>query len=358
MTVLPIRTLPDPMLRQKAKRVRAIDNSIKTLIADMRETLHADPGRVGLAAPQVGVSLRVVVIGIPDEEDIILINPEGKQSASSYLPTIAVDGVMGGRIAGEHLIGLGHKRIAYVGRGPVGELQRARLQGLREAFADAGLKFDPSLVVSEGRGGKAGYLGVRRLLSQGNLPSAIFCYHDLSAYGAMEALKEAGLRVPDDVSVVGFDDIFMSRYVSLTTLAQPFADMGRLAAQVILERLTNQIRTVALCRPLLLAVDGLSSYVGAFQRAFRTKLPRWGHRGRARLRPWTEVAIVQVVKQRRSGKLTIDRRIVQGGAEMIARLIQATQGHGSINTAYIERLNATFRARITALVRRGRVLAC
>jgi peptide deformylase len=76
MAVLPIRALPDPVLRQKAKRVRTIDGSIKKLIADMRETLHADTGRVGLAAPQVGVSLQVVVIGIPDEEDIILINPE------------------------------------------------------------------------------------------------------------------------------------------------------------------------------------------------------------------------------------------------------------------------------------------
>ena len=76
MAVLLIRTLPDPVLRQKAKRVRTIDGSVKKLIADMRETMHADPGRVGLAAPQVGVSLRVVVIGIPDEEDIILINPE------------------------------------------------------------------------------------------------------------------------------------------------------------------------------------------------------------------------------------------------------------------------------------------
>ena len=76
MTVLPVRTLPDPLLRQKAKRVRTIDGSIKKLITDMLETLHADPGRVGLAAPQVGVSLRVIVIGIPDEEDIILINPE------------------------------------------------------------------------------------------------------------------------------------------------------------------------------------------------------------------------------------------------------------------------------------------
>ena len=76
MAVFPIRTLPDPVLRQKAKRVGAIDGSIKKLIADMLETMHADPGRVGLAAPQIGVSLRVIVIGMPDEEDIILINPE------------------------------------------------------------------------------------------------------------------------------------------------------------------------------------------------------------------------------------------------------------------------------------------
>lgn len=76
MTVLPIKTLPEPVLRRKAKRVGTIDASIKKLVADMQETLHADPGRVGLAAPQIGVSLRVVVIGIPDQEDIIMINPE------------------------------------------------------------------------------------------------------------------------------------------------------------------------------------------------------------------------------------------------------------------------------------------
>lgn len=76
MAVLPIRTVPDTVLRQKTKRVRTIDKSVKKLIADMRETLHAEEGRAGLAAPQVGVSLRVTVIGIPGEEDIILINPE------------------------------------------------------------------------------------------------------------------------------------------------------------------------------------------------------------------------------------------------------------------------------------------
>jgi peptide deformylase len=76
MAVLDIRVLPDPVLRQKAKRVKAIDGSIKKLVADMIETLHAAPGRAGLAAPQVGVSLRVIVIGITEGEDIVLINPE------------------------------------------------------------------------------------------------------------------------------------------------------------------------------------------------------------------------------------------------------------------------------------------
>lgn len=76
MAVIPIRVLPDPVLRQKAKRVRAIDSSIQKLIDNMLETMHAVPGRVGLAAPQVGIPLRVIVIGIPDGEDIVLINPE------------------------------------------------------------------------------------------------------------------------------------------------------------------------------------------------------------------------------------------------------------------------------------------
>ena len=76
MAVLPIHTLPDSVLKQKAKKVHTIDRSTKKLVRDMLETMHAEPGRVGLAAPQVGVLLRVIVIGMPEEEDIVLINPE------------------------------------------------------------------------------------------------------------------------------------------------------------------------------------------------------------------------------------------------------------------------------------------
>lgn len=76
MAITIIRIVPDPVLRQKSKRVRIIDGSVQKLISNMWETLHAEPGRVGLAAPQIGVPLRVIIISIPEEEDIVLINPE------------------------------------------------------------------------------------------------------------------------------------------------------------------------------------------------------------------------------------------------------------------------------------------
>lgn len=76
MAVLQIRTLPDPILRRKAKRVSRIDGSVRKLIDDMIDTLHAEPNRAGLAAPQVGVLLRVAVIELPEQELITLINPE------------------------------------------------------------------------------------------------------------------------------------------------------------------------------------------------------------------------------------------------------------------------------------------
>lgn len=125
----------------------------------------------------------------------------------------------------------------------------------------------------------------------------------------------------------------------------------------LIQALAQQVRAVALCRPLLLAVDGLPSYVRAFQRAFRSKVPRAGQRGRCRLYSWPQVAIVQVVKRRTASQLIIERRIVQGCGHIIKHLIQTSQGQGGINTAFIERLNATFRQRLTCLNRRTRALA-
>lgn len=126
----------------------------------------------------------------------------------------------------------------------------------------------------------------------------------------------------------------------------------------LIRRLAKRIQQVALCRPLLLAVDGLPGYVKAFQSAFRSKLPRWGKKGRARLVAWPDMAIVQVIKRRTTAAFEIERRIVQGCPHLIDRLRQTTQATlGVINTAYIERLNGTFRQRLAPLARRTRHLA-
>ncbi|MCZ7572833.1 MAG: hypothetical protein M5U01_30125 [Ardenticatenaceae bacterium] len=127
---------------------------------------------------------------------------------------------------------------------------------------------------------------------------------------------------------------------------------GRLIAQLV-----ATIRACALGRPLLIAVDGLSSYVTAIQAAFREPIPT-GRRGRPRLRPWNDIGIGQVIKHRAGRRVvSVTRRIVQGRATLVARLIHQTQGHGGLNTAYIERRNAPFRARVAALGRRTRALA-
>ena len=126
----------------------------------------------------------------------------------------------------------------------------------------------------------------------------------------------------------------------------------------LIQALADKVRQIALCRPLLLAVDGLASYVSAFRNAFRSKFPRQeGETGRCKMVAWQDIAIIQVVKQRGAGVLNVDRRIVQGAQEMVACLIKTTQGQGVINTAFIERLNATFRQRINPLTRRTRTLA-
>ena len=126
----------------------------------------------------------------------------------------------------------------------------------------------------------------------------------------------------------------------------------------LLQILANQIRAVALCRPLLLAVDGLPGYIKAFQRAFRSAVDQAKKKGRPQLYAWPEVAIVQVIKRRLPAGLEIERRIVQGCERQIAHLIQVTQqAPGVINTAYIERLNATFRSHLSWLTRRTRTLA-
>ena len=125
----------------------------------------------------------------------------------------------------------------------------------------------------------------------------------------------------------------------------------------MIDTLVGTLRKVALCRPLLIAVDGLPHYLGAIRRAFRSP-DQQGNSGRPRLIAWPTIHIGRVIKRKNAGEFSIERQIVTGCRQRVAALIAKSQGkEGVLNTAYIERLNATFRQRLVWLTRRSRILA-
>ncbi len=143
-------------------------------------------------------------------------------------PAVVPSEFAGGKRATQHLIDQGHRRIATITGEPWMEATRDRLRGYGKALEGAGIAPNPSYVVEGNWSASAGYEATRRLLALPERPTAIFCQNDRMAIGCFEALKEAGLVIPDDMSVVGFDDEEISRHLhpQLTTLILPQRAMG------------------------------------------------------------------------------------------------------------------------------------
>jgi LacI family transcriptional regulator len=157
------------------------------------------------------------------------------------VPSVGATNWAGGLAATEHLIELGHRRIAVIG-GPQAYLcSRARIDGYRAALERAGIAVDPALVRHGNFHHEGGYERARELLELEDRPTAIFAGSDEQAFGVIEAARQAGLSVPADLSVVGFDDLPMARWSSppLTTVRQPLADMGRMAGRMLHELITS-----------------------------------------------------------------------------------------------------------------------
>lgn len=171
-------------------------------------------------------------LGVP----VVLINSHQGQSGS-YTFSVSVDNRHGGCLATRHLIDQGHRRIAYV-TGPADHSDDlARLAGYRDALHLANIPFDPLLVVpGSGRAG-GGEDALPSLMSNQDRPTAAFCYNDMTAIGLISAARRAELLVPEELAVVGFDDIPFASYVtpSLTTIAQPIPEMGKLAMEMVLD---------------------------------------------------------------------------------------------------------------------------
>ncbi|QOC90623.1 LacI family DNA-binding transcriptional regulator [Micromonospora craniellae] len=158
-------------------------------------------------------------------------------------PCVRIDDVAAARTATRHLLDLGHRRVAHISGDPDDELAFTahldRRRGYQDALRAAGLRPDPSLDVESGFDIAGGTRATEELLRRGDPPTAIFAACDEMAMGALTALRDAGLRVPQDVSVIGIDDHALADVLGLSTIAQPAAEQGRLAAKLLLDPLAG-----------------------------------------------------------------------------------------------------------------------
>jgi LacI family transcriptional regulator len=171
----------------------------------------------------------------------VLIDHQGIDDAG---PSVGATNRRGGYDATRYLIELGHRRIGFITGTLDLRCSTDRLDGYRAALAEYNIYADPALIREGDFLQPSGYAGARELLALPEPPTAIFASNDVSAFGVMEAARDCGLRIPEDISIVGFDDIPQASHVNptLTTVRQPLEQMGHLATRMLLETIRDRAR--------------------------------------------------------------------------------------------------------------------
>jgi LacI family xylobiose transport system transcriptional regulator len=195
----------------------------------------------------------------------VIIDPSGDPAPD--VPSVGSANWSGGLLATRHLIGLGHRRIGMI-TGPDDMMcSRARVSGFRSAMEEAGLGVEDGLVVSGEFRREDGLAQGHALLGRPDRPTAIFAGSDLQAFGVYEAARELGLKVPEDVSVVGYDDIQVAQWVGppLTTVRQPLTEMAETATRLVLQaRSREDVDTVRVDLAASLVIrDSTAAYAEA-----------------------------------------------------------------------------------------------
>ncbi|MFO7710098.1 MAG: LacI family DNA-binding transcriptional regulator [Desulfobacterales bacterium] len=159
------------------------------------------------------------------------------------ISSVGVDNFLGGYTATKHLIQNGHRRIAMLAGGfSFSDKSLHRWRGYKKCLMDHGVNYDPSLVLQTRYALESGREGIKSLLSLDKPPTAVFCSNDFMAIGAMQGAREFGVVLPEELSIVGFDDMAISSYITpgLTTIRQPAYEMGRLGAEILLDQIKKR----------------------------------------------------------------------------------------------------------------------
>jgi DNA-binding LacI/PurR family transcriptional regulator len=245
-----VTTISDPFVSEVVSGIEraANDHGYSVFLADS----NADPTReqnvahsfaerrvdgIVVTSSRVGALYTPLLskMGVP----IVLIN---NQHPGEFVYSVMIENLQGSRKATDHLIGLGHRRIGYIGDRYGHQSDTERFAGYREALELSALPFVPELVVHGDGKPEGGGLAMNTLLSLREPPTGVFCYNDMTALGALHAIRMHGLQVPADVSLIGFDDLFFATYISpqLTTVRQPMRQMGQLAFESLLPLMSGE----------------------------------------------------------------------------------------------------------------------
>lgn len=247
---LAVTTIADPFTSEVVSGIEqaANDHSYRVILADS----NADPDRekeiVQAFAEQrvdgiIVTSSRVGDLYLPLLSEmmvpIVLVND---QHPGAFVHSVMIANQEGARAVTEHLIGLGHRRIAFIGDRYGYQSDTERCDGYKEALARAGIPAIPDLIVHGNGKPEAGKRAMDGLLALKTPPTAVFCYNDMTALGAMRSIYAHGLQIPGDISVTGFDDLFLASYTqpTLTTVRQPMRHMGQLAMENLIKLMSGE----------------------------------------------------------------------------------------------------------------------
>ncbi len=240
-------------------------NIVKTLLEFMNS------GRVDgviLMAPQMGGELSELIE--KNKRPLVLLN------AGNTVPDSVcfnVNNFQGAYSVTEHLVGHGYKRIAII-QGPEGNCDADdRFRGFKSALKKNSIKFLPSLKITGDFTEKSGYYGFMRLLSQPEKPEAIFAANDMMALGAYEAARDSNVRIPQDVAIVGFDNVNISRLLTprLTTVHVPIVELGTKAVRYLLKMINGDVDPRESYREELTTGIVIGSSCGCVNNSFQTK---------------------------------------------------------------------------------------
>jgi DNA-binding LacI/PurR family transcriptional regulator len=251
--VLPLFTLPSFVERLRGVHQELADNGYDLVLYNVESYKHRGAYLARLASPSRIDGLLLISLPPSDEQAALLLEtgvPTVLIDANHpQFHRIIVDDEQGGRLATSHLIELGHERIAFLSDfldTPFHQSMRLRYEGYRGALAGAGIPFKPAFHVYDHHGRHEARMLARDLLRLEETPTAIFASSDTQAIGVLDAAQDLGIRVPEDLSVIGFDGIRDAEYLDLTTIEQPLYESGTTGARILLSLLredADELRT-------------------------------------------------------------------------------------------------------------------